>query len=1156
MMFIILGIIFLGYICHPTIMYYIHKANADSLPDLSNDFVGREEHLSEIIDLIDFKKSDLKIVNIFGSPGFGKSTLAIHAGHKMLERGVTVHYVDLSKCSKDRVRLCIAQKVIESSTGEYENVDFKKFLRWVRGKFFYNLIILDNCDESLRMQKEELQSTIEKIVYGSKVFRILMTSREVTIHTNSFEQFRLHELSTEAACELLQLKLPTHMTITSLEKKELAKETGNVPLALQIVGSLFRLPDLVSPAQIIKELKENSILALSPKQLPEDRQINASFSLSYKYLSVKERRIGQVLSNFRGSFSIDATVTILSSFIFLNKSIAEREECVQGVLSLLVQRSLLELDGHHRYHFHPLIRNYFLEKQRLSDVNKEKNFTVAFQRYFFHLLKNISDFYNDSQSYKRSLTIMDYERDSFLELFEDITMKGCIPFLALQSISHGIDSGLLTSRISYNDLIQLIEFILADANPILIEYLLLYNEHLNKHIEQQVELYLNISNFFMSALFTAEPNLIKRSEEIMRKTEELLKISYYLPSNLTVPYTLLVYHLIDLHKKVNSSEAALAVFYKYKSIVDSMYKKESNDSKTPSYIRILSTASHLLSELGKHNESIEYYSIVIDYSRKAIRDCVSRGCSYKDFGYHHKMAGNHDQALYFYELSLSVDDYTNIPLQKLHSLFYLHELYILVGETSAASEILKQAESLLPEIVKLPHFLLFKDMDNLNSFIVRLHKYGTADAANMLEGCAISVILTMGAEINVGVLYPKQAYLIVKTLYVQRNYTESVKLGTYALRAYTEQEDGVKLKRHNEHSVKLLVVTGLAKLCYGNISQGWSNIEHAFNSINKVKKVDLSEEYSTCCFYLIPRLRYLGVCYQQHLTDLMHSFLKGLVYVIFVQPLEGVSAPSNHTHVSKSERRDTSSSIKEETAREMYPQLSNFKLSTSSKDIVQRDTFLKQVKIIISRTFSGAHFSFLAQDKLAKIYSYFDDRLHRMWPYIKALSDDIKVFFQQIQYPVFHFLINLVSIFARITLFISCVCLFIDISSEVTVGVLNMYFTVIQSSHLIFYLLSSAFSFFFISLIVLANRYFVVHYAIRIAEFCISICLFLRKACFQFLCSQNFVGYKKLKNTLIYSNSYYCSSIFFFSCFLLSFFTVAACSFFVVFAFIVYLFSL
>ena len=64
------------------------------LPVRNEVFVGRESEIEKLMDWIE--NSTVSIISIVGSPGFGKSTLAIHVGHEIAEKGgVAVHYADL-----------------------------------------------------------------------------------------------------------------------------------------------------------------------------------------------------------------------------------------------------------------------------------------------------------------------------------------------------------------------------------------------------------------------------------------------------------------------------------------------------------------------------------------------------------------------------------------------------------------------------------------------------------------------------------------------------------------------------------------------------------------------------------------------------------------------------------------------------------------------------------------------------------------------------------------------------------------------------------------------------------------------------------------------------------------------------------------------------
>lgn len=345
---LILLVVCVAVLKYPAIIYFIYKADSKSLPYISHiHFVGREKETTKILEYLDYGLPESKrIVNIYGSPGFGKSTLAIHIGHLMLEKGVYVHYVDLAGAPNEGIKLFLAQRIWNSydPPDPSETVSFDNFLQWVRGRNFYDLIILDDSDEVLRSQKEEFQYVIDMVVKNSPRFKFLITSREKTSLLSSFEVFKLHELSVAAACELLEHNIPSIMKANVSEKEELAKLTGSVPLALQIVGALLRLnlPSLTTPAAVISELRAEPILTLSPKQLPENYTISASFSLSYRYLSAEQKRVGQLLSNFPGSFNFEACIAVFvtgASAIFKG----DADNFAKAVTSLL-ERSLLEHD--------------------------------------------------------------------------------------------------------------------------------------------------------------------------------------------------------------------------------------------------------------------------------------------------------------------------------------------------------------------------------------------------------------------------------------------------------------------------------------------------------------------------------------------------------------------------------------------------------------------------------------------------------------------------------------------------------------------------------------------------------------------------------------------------------------------------------------------
>lgn len=779
---------------------YINLSNSRSLPRPSDNFIGRDEEVKNITQLLDHKR----IVNIFGSPGFGKSTLAIHVGHHMIMEGkvTVVHYINLDDNPKEGsgVKQFLVEKIYRSSDKQYETASFDKFLQWIRGWNFHNLIILDNCDESLHHQKEELQIAVEKVVENSDLVNFLMTSREVTLYVGNFEQFKLNELSTEDACDLLQRMVPSGKHLTSSEKETLANLTGNVPLALHIVSSLWRLPNLAVIKNLIEELEEQLILTLSPEQLPLNRQINASFSLSYKYLSSEEKLIGQLISNFPGSFTEESCVAILQSISLAEKSI-------KAALAVMLQRSLLEYNSdNQRYHFHSLIREYFLERQKES--NTALNFTISFQDHFFHVLSNTSAAYGNP-SFEKSLAVLDKEWHNFLRVFEDLKTRKIIECplrsFAVTAVSVAVDCGLLMCRFSRIDLLQLINDAIA---------------------------YFNVETITLSSLCT-------------ETVDAFLK---------------LLYHEINFQEMVNSSEIALDVFENHTAKIKAMDIENSNITL---YVRVLKLVSQHYSDLGKHDDAKHYFSLVIKYSRKKLLECNSSACSYRDIGLYHENAEEYKQAAHFLKKSLEVEIENYTLLKSLHTMYILHQVYIKIDHTVDANIVFENITSLLPEVSKLPSISIFQNIGQINDIILLLHQNNEVKAADILKFHVIRAIKDISPESNLGMLDPAKLHDTVLFLYMDKNYSEAIEIGAYAFKNKPQN----LTTEFNVSSIRLLFIVAKSKILCGNFSDGWDDLEDVLESIIRLSYYNkTSKEYWYSCFILIPRLSYVNTCFWSPLS--------------------------------------------------------------------------------------------------------------------------------------------------------------------------------------------------------------------------------------------------------------------------------------------------
>ena len=338
-------------------------------------FVGREEDIRNITRYLDFTSSETQVVHIVGPPGFGKSTLAKKIGHYFLWNGVKVYYTDVrASTNLDTV----AEKFMLSIVDSLKHmVTFDRLERWVRTQHSNTILILDNCDEMIENHEKEFLGAIRTLALSShkKSVRYILTSQKWEADVGNYYQLHaIYNLSSEAASQLLG---EIAYSLTDVQKMQIAELTGNVPLALDVVGAIFKFPNAPTAEEVIHGLRKNPVTTLSPPELHS--HLDTSIGLAYSFLSPDLKELCINLSQFPGSFDQLSA----SRIVYAGTD-------VEPQLKTLVRRSLL-FNQHTRFHFHQLIREYFLQKsgagKRCGDLMQ--NFKSEFLQYFAEYLKSM-----------------------------------------------------------------------------------------------------------------------------------------------------------------------------------------------------------------------------------------------------------------------------------------------------------------------------------------------------------------------------------------------------------------------------------------------------------------------------------------------------------------------------------------------------------------------------------------------------------------------------------------------------------------------------------------------------------------------------------------------------------------------------------------------
>lgn len=313
-----------------------------SLPDYPSHLVGRE---NEIFDIAAQLRKH-RLVTLVGPAGVGKSAVAIATGDS-LSRSQRVVVVDLAGAETfDQVGRLLAS-VLDVSANADEPLSRLIALLSDRP----TLIILDNCERVI----EATSATAEALLREAPLVHFLITSREPLL-TSSERVVRLHPLSAPAPVSTLDaetaLKYPAvrlfvdratagsdSFRFTNAEASsvaEICRRLDGLPLAIELVAARV---DLFGISALATDLGQRLMLAArgSRTSNPRQQSIRAALDWSYDLLSPAEKLIFCRFSIFRGSFTLEAAVSVLADGDITTEAVLE-------AISLLSARSLLSTD--------------------------------------------------------------------------------------------------------------------------------------------------------------------------------------------------------------------------------------------------------------------------------------------------------------------------------------------------------------------------------------------------------------------------------------------------------------------------------------------------------------------------------------------------------------------------------------------------------------------------------------------------------------------------------------------------------------------------------------------------------------------------------------------------------------------------------------------
>ena len=237
-------------------------------------------------------------MSVWGSPGFGKTSVATEVGHRLQTGGLLVYFFSMrGLLSKADLTTQLLSFFRRHSTRDQipQQMSIEEelfpFLRDISGEF---VMILDNADELLESGapnvKEDFINLLEVILSQFKNLTFLLTTREslefMNVHFEGHQAVRIGPLHESFSQTLVGGLLPK---ATASDCSKIAKICGFVPLAMKLLCSSIT-EDNAQPSQFLdtfKESIESSLFELLDNpDYPSYLRLKFLFESSFQRLSL------------------------------------------------------------------------------------------------------------------------------------------------------------------------------------------------------------------------------------------------------------------------------------------------------------------------------------------------------------------------------------------------------------------------------------------------------------------------------------------------------------------------------------------------------------------------------------------------------------------------------------------------------------------------------------------------------------------------------------------------------------------------------------------------------------------------------------------------------------------------------------------------------
>ena len=329
-------------------------------------FTGRQREVEEITGHV--TSGSTRIVSIWGSPGFGKTSVAIAVGRHLHSQGLPVYFLSLRGLQSQadltsKLLSYFRRPATNDQQQQRLSLDDELFevFNDISDPF---VLILDNADDLLESPmakvKEDFTHFLGEIIRRTETLTLLMTTREslefMNVQFQGHQAVRICPLDDLSSQNLVKELLPN---ATASDCKRIQQICGHVPLAIKLLCCSISEDDSNDRSQVLDDFtrcleRTNIVDMLDNQDYPSHLRLKLLFDSSFQRLSAQQKEALVSLSVLPESFNLKVAAAVLG----MSQNLEAKK-----ILQTLRRRSFLDSGSKSGlFTIHKLLQSFAREK--------------------------------------------------------------------------------------------------------------------------------------------------------------------------------------------------------------------------------------------------------------------------------------------------------------------------------------------------------------------------------------------------------------------------------------------------------------------------------------------------------------------------------------------------------------------------------------------------------------------------------------------------------------------------------------------------------------------------------------------------------------------------------------------------------------------------